>query len=138
MDLGHWNYHSEFDPTEWYGFIYRISELDTGREYIGKKQFTRLRRKVIKNRKNRKHIRSESDWREYTGSSNELNAAIALKGKSNYRFDIVSLHKSKGSLHYAEVQRQVNEDVLRVLLPTGERKYFNKAINSVKFLPPLD
>lgn len=138
MDIGHWEFQHEFNPSEWYGFIYRITELDTGREYIGKKQFTKLRRKVIKNRKNKKHVRSESDWREYTGSSTELNEAIIAKGKLNYKFEILTLHKSKGSLHYAEVQRQINEDVLRTKLPSGQRKYFNKAINSVKFLPPIE
>lgn len=138
MDIGHWEFQHEFDSTEWYGFIYRITELDTGREYIGKKQFTKLRRKTIKNRKNKKHIRSESDWREYTGSSTELNDAITAKGKSNYKFEILSLHKTKGSLHYAEVQQQISEDVLRALLPSGQRKYFNKAISSVKFLPPVE
>lgn len=138
MDIGHWEYQNEFNPAEWYGFIYRITEIDTGREYIGKKQFTKLRRKVIKNRKNKKHVRSESDWRDYTGSSVELNESIQTKGKSNYKFEIQSLHKTKGSLHYAEVHRQITEDVLRAKLPSGDRKYFNKCINSVKFLPPAE
>lgn len=38
MDIGHWQFKYEFDPAEWYGFVYRITELDTGREYIGKKK----------------------------------------------------------------------------------------------------
>lgn len=136
MDIGHWEFPHEFNPDEWFGFIYRITEIDTGREYIGKKQFTKLRRKTIKNRVNKKHVRSESDWRTYTGSSTELNEAIAKKDLTNYKFEIQSLHKTKGSLHYAEIKTQITEEVLRAVLPNGQRKYFNKCINSVRFLPP--
>ena len=134
---GHWKFDKEFDPAEWFGFIYRITELDTGRMYIGKKNFTKLRRKVVKGRKNRKHERKTSDWMTYTGSSSYLNEEIEKKGKDNYLFEIESLHKTKGSLHYAEIQKQVNEDVLRAKMDDGvTRKYFNRAINSVRFLPP--
>lgn len=137
MDTGHWQCKFQFNPVEWFGFIYRITELDTGREYIGKKQFTKLKRKKIKGRKNRKHIRSDSNWMEYTGSSNELNEAIEKNGKDKYQFEIISLHKTKGSLAYAEVRRQILENVLCKRLDDGiTRKYYNKYINAVKFLPP--
>jgi Putative endonuclease segE, GIY-YIG domain/NUMOD3 motif len=136
MDTGHWIFFEEFNEEEWFGFIYKIYELDTGREYIGKKQFTKIRRKVIAGRKNRKVIKSQSDWKTYTGSSIELNEQIKLKGLDNYKFEILSLHTSKGSLHYAEVRTQITEDVLRTKMENGQRKYFNKVINGVKFLPP--
>lgn len=139
MDIGHWQCKFEFNPDNWFGFIYRITELDTGREYIGKKQFTKLKRKKVKGRKNRKHIRSTSDWRIYTGSSNELNASILLNGIDRYKFEIISLHKTKGSLAYAEVKRQIFENVLCQRLDDGvTRKYFNKYINAIKFIPPAD
>lgn len=137
-DLGHWICYVDFDPDQWFGFIYKITEKNTGKEYIGKKQFTKLRRKAIKGRKNKKHIRTSSDWQSYTGSSNELNEQISIKGKDNYKFEIISLHKTKGSLHYAEVRSQITEDVLRAKLPDGTRKFYNKIINGVKFLPPED
>jgi Putative endonuclease segE, GIY-YIG domain len=136
MNYGHWEFPHEFDVDEWFGFIYRITELDTNRLYLGKKQFSKYRRKKIKGRKNRKKIVSSSDWEVYTGSSVELNAQIALKGKHNYRFEIVSLHKTRGSLHYAEVRAQITEDVLRVRFDDGTRKYYNKIINATKFFPP--
>ena len=85
--FGHWIFPIEFDHTEWFGFIYRITELSTGREYLGKKQFGKLQRKVIKGRKNRKHIHSESNWKEYTGSSIHLNEQIELNTKDNYKFE---------------------------------------------------
>jgi len=137
MDIGHWECTFTFNPDEWFGFVYRVIELDTGREYIGKKQFTKVKRKVIKGRQNRKHIKSESNWKTYTSSSTHLNEVITQKGKDNYRFQIQSLHKTKGSLHYAEIVAHVTEDVLRAYLADGvTRKYFNRNINGVKFIPP--
>jgi len=138
MDLGHWEFPHEFDSSEWFGFIYRIVEVSTGREYIGKKQFFSNRTKAVKGRKNRKHFKKESDWRTYTSSSKELNLSITTYGKENYRFLIVSLHKTKGSLHYREVEMQVTEDVLRTRLPCGTRKYYNGNISAVKFYPPSE
>ena len=137
-DTGHWNFPHEFDPSDWIGFIYRITELDTLREYVGKKSFFSNRSKVVKGRKNRKHFKKNSDWKSYTGSSTQLNEMIAKKGMDNYKFEIESLHKTKGSLHYAEVRLQVSEDVLRATLPNGGRKYYNGHIAAVKFLPPLE
>ena len=139
MDYGHWKFTFDFDPNDWFGFIYRITELDTKREYIGKKQFTKVRRKTVKNRKNKKHVRSDSDWRTYTGSSNELNEQISLKGIDNYKFEIQSLHKKRGYLFYAEVKLQISEDVLREKLENSNtKKYYNKMISGVKFIPPSD
>lgn len=138
MDFGHWEFPYEFDPNEWFGFIYRITELHTGRQYVGKKQFHSNRTKVVKGRKNRKHYKKESDWKKYTGSSQELNKAIEEHGKENYKFQIESLHKTKGSLHYQEVVVQITEDVLRVRMPDGTRKYYNGHISAVKFIPPVE
>lgn len=139
MDTGHWFTSIDFNPNDWFGFIYRITEIDTGRQYIGKKQFTKIRSKTITGRKNRKRIVSESDWRSYTGSSTELNQMIFSKGKDNYIFVIESLHKTRGSLHYAEIDLQIKEDVLRSLLADGQtRKFYNRHINAVKFLPPKE
>jgi len=136
MDLGHWEFPHEFNVEDWFGFIYRITELNTGREYVGKKQFHSNLTKAVKGRKNRKHFKKESTWRKYTSSSIELNKSIELYGKDNYKFLIVSLHKTKGSLHYREVEIQVTEDVLRTRLPSGIRKYYNGNISAVKFYPP--
>jgi len=137
MDLGHWEFPHEFNIEEWFGFIYRIVEINTGREYIGKKQFYSNLTKAVKGRKNRKHYKKESNWRTYTSSSTELNKSIELYGKDNYKFLIVSLHKTKGSLHYREVEIQIMEDVLRTRLPSGIRKYYNGNISAVKFYPPI-
>jgi len=136
LELGHWEFDSEFDINDWFGFIYRITNKTTGREYVGKKQFFALRTKAVAGRKNRKHFKKESDWKKYTGSSINLNDDIERLGKENFKFEIVSLHKTKGSLHYREVEIQVFDNVLREKLPSGERKYYNGHIAAVKFIPP--
>lgn len=136
MDLGNWTFDSDFNIEDWFGFLYRITELHSGKEYIGKKQFFSHRTKVVKDRKNRKHYKKESDWKQYTGSSADLNKAIELYGKENYKFEILSLHKSKGSLHYSEVETQILENVLKEKLADGSKKYYNRQIAGVKFIPP--
>jgi len=136
MDLGHWEYPGEFDIKEWFGFIYRIIEKDTGMHYIGKKQFHSYLKKTIKGKKNKKLVIKENDWKSYTSSSVRLNTEIESKGIVNYVFLIESLHKTRGSLFYAEVKRQISENVLTEKLDNGERKYYNGVISGVKFIPP--
>lgn len=133
---GHWLYPIDIDISQWFGFVYRIVEKDTTKHYIGKKQFHSYSKKRIKGRVNRKTITSESNWKLYTGSSTQLNENIALKGKDNYSFIIETLHETRGSLFYAEVERQITENVLRETLEDGTRKYYNGHIAGVKFIPP--
>jgi len=136
MNNGHWQYPIEIDAQEWFGFVYRIIELNTGREYIGKKQLKMYTKKKIKDRKNRKTVIKESAWRKYTGSSTELNTRIKEHGMSNYCFLIESLHKTRGTLFYSEVEKHVMNDVLRARMEDGVPKFFNKNISGVKFIPP--
>ena len=139
MDAGHWNFPHEFIISEWFGFIYRITEISTGREYIGKKQFFQYLKKAVKGKVNKRSVKKESDWKSYTSSSVHVNNAIIECGKENYIFAIESLHKTRGSLVYAEVRCQILEDVLRIKLEDGiTPKYFNRQIGGVKFIPPAE
>lgn len=137
-ETGHWVFPHDFEQGDWFGFLYRITELPTGMEYVGKKQFGRHLRVKVKGRTNKKKVTKESDWRTYTGSSIRLNEAIKINGIDKYRFEIISLHKTRASLVYAEVRLQIIEEVLRSKLPDGSRKYYNGLIASVKFIPPDD
>ena len=136
MDTGHWEFPHNFEIDDWFGFLYRITEISTGMEYVGKKQLHQHLRKTVKGRKNKKKVIKESDWKTYMGSSVRLNTSIATNGKDNYRFEIISLHKTRASLVYAEVKLQIMEDVLRTRLPNGARKSYNGLISGIKFLPP--
>lgn len=136
MDLGHWIFPYEFNADEWFGFIYRITEKSTGKLYYGKKQFHQHLRRAVKGKKNKRRIKKESDWKTYTSSSTHINELIKIKGKDDFLFEIVSLHKTRASLVYAEVFIQITEDVLRAKLPDGTRKFYNGMVSGIKFLPP--
>ena len=61
-------------PEKAIGFVYEITNITNGKKYIGKKLF-HFSKPTQKNLKKRK-IKVESNWREYTGSNNELNTDI--------------------------------------------------------------
>jgi hypothetical protein len=138
MDKGHWEFPHDFIIDEWFGFIYRITEIATGKEYIGKKQFHSYCRKAVKGKKRKKMVITENDWKTYTSSSTHINTAINTHGKTAFKFEIESLHATRGSLVYAEVRYQVIEDVLRARMSDGTRKYFNGIISGVKYLPAVE
>ena len=55
-------------PEEYQGFVYQITELDTNKKYIGKKNFWKPKTlPITKTRKRRVRTRIESDWRQYYG-----------------------------------------------------------------------
>jgi hypothetical protein len=121
-DFGHWNI-TEI-PESAYGFIYKITNLDNNKSYIGKKQMKSVKKMPpLKGRKNKRHKEVETDWRTYTGSSNELNADIEKYGKENFKFDILLFCNSKWELAYYESKIQFQLDVL------VSENYYNGIIN---------
>ena len=111
-----WYYNEEaFEetPEEYQGFVYMITELDTGKKYIGKKFFWKP--KILpktKTRKRRIKTRVESDWRKYYGSSVEVKSLVEEKGVDNYKRDILYLCRTKGECSYYEAKLQFQYDVL--------------------------
>lgn len=122
-DLGHWCCDINV-PVDTYGFIYCIENNASGRKYIGKKQiYKKLKRKPLKGRKNKRHFVTESDWKEYTSSSNEVNDDITKHGKNNFKFKILQLCQSKWELAYYEAKLQFENNVLL------DESYYNGIIN---------
>ena len=111
-----WTYNDkEFDetPEEYQGFVYEITELDTGMKYIGKKFFWKPKKlPVTKTRKRAVRSRSESDWRKYYGSSTEVKLLVEKKGPDNFKREILRLCKTKGECSYYEMKYQFERDVL--------------------------
>ena len=111
-----WYYNNEpYDstPEDFQGFVYVITELDTNKKYIGKKNFWKPKiLPVTKTRKRRVRKRVESDWREYYGSSKEVVALVESKGNNNYKREILRLCKTKGEMSYFEAKLQFENDVL--------------------------
>lgn len=117
-------------PEGYFGFIYKITNIITGRSYIGKKQFLSYRSKKVKGKIRKKRYTKESDWKNYWGSCEELLAEIKESGTQNFRREIVKFCKTKGELTYSEVELQIKSDCLTALLEDGTRAYYNSNIMS--------
>ena len=111
-----WYYKNEqfnTTPEEFQGFVYLITEIDTDKKYIGKKNFWKPKiLPITKTRKRRVRTRTESDWREYFGSSQEVQQLVESKGEDNYKREILKLCKTKGEMSYYEAKLQFEHDVL--------------------------
>lgn len=111
-----WFYENEeyAGPTEeLVGFVYIITELETGKKYVGKKLFWSTRKlPPLKGKKRRRTVVKESDWRDYFGSSEELKSLVESNGGDKYHREILHLCKSKGAMSYLELKEQVERDVL--------------------------
>lgn len=97
-------------PENIIGFVYKIINLQTGRQYIGKKLFTFSRKKSVKGK--RKRFRVESDWREYYGSNKELLHDVATLGPEHFERIILRLCETKGQCSYYESKLQFELGVL--------------------------
>lgn len=103
----------EDTPEEYQGFVYQITELDTGKKYIGKKFFWRPKTlPKTKTRKRRVKTRVESDWKSYYGSSKEVQQIVEDKGSDSFKREILRLCKTKGECSYYEAKLQFEFDVL--------------------------
>lgn len=100
-------------PEQYQGFVYEITELDTGKKYIGKKNFWKPKTlPITKSRKRRVKTRVESDWRSYFGSSKEVLVLVEQKGEINYKREILRFCETKGEMSYYEAKEQFARDVL--------------------------
>lgn len=121
-----WYYNNEqFDstPEEFQGFVYLITEIDTNKKYIGKKNFWKPKiLPITKKRKRRVRARVESDWKTYTGSSEKVTTLVESRGLDKFKREILRLCKTKGEMSYYEAKLQFEYDVLL------SDEYFNEFI----------
>jgi len=87
-------------PQSSIGFVYKITQLSTGKKYIGKKLLTKSASKSVKGVK--KRVRKESDWKDYWSSSPDLKELISSVGYEDFTREILVFAKTKGSLLYLE------------------------------------
>lgn len=111
-------------PGEYIGFVYLITNTTNNRKYIGKKlaQATKTR-PPLKGKTRKRRTTVESNWREYWGSSDNLNADVQALGPDKFTREILFLCTSKAELSYLEAKEQF----LRGVLETDE--YYNGIIN---------
>lgn len=120
-----WLYQGQtFDsiPEGYIAFVYKITNLNDGRMYIGKKLFYFTRTKTIKGK--RKKISEESDWKEYWSSSEELKTDVKTLGESKFTREILHLCKNKGTASYIEAREQFANEVLE-----NPDKWYNAIIS---------
>ena len=112
------------DIGDYYGFVYRITNTITQRSYIGRKYFVQKR----KPKGAKRRVTSESDWKKYYGSSDELKQDIREIGRDNFKREIISLHTSLGKVNYEETKQRFLNNVLMEALDDGTPKYYNSNI----------
>jgi hypothetical protein len=93
-----------------YGFIYLITDRETGKKYIGKKLFWSRKTKQVKKKKKRTLV--ESDWKKYYGSNLELIAEVDKRGRDKFKREVLHLCRSKGECNYWEAYEQFTRNVL--------------------------
>ena len=107
-----------------FGFVYRITNIQTGKQYIGRKYFIQKR----KPKGGKRRVTSESDWKKYYGSSPELKADISTYGKENFSREILSLHSTLGRTNYEETRQLFLHNVLTEKLTDDTPAYYNSNI----------
>ena len=117
---------SSDDINSFFGFVYRITNLQTGKQYIGRKYFVQKRKP--RSGKSKRRVTSESDWKKYYGSSPELKADVKQFGRENFKREILSLHESLGKVNYEETKQLFLNNVLQETLGDGSPKYYNSNI----------
>ena len=112
------------DIGDYYGFVYRITNTSTQKSYIGRKYFYQKR----KPRGGKRRVTSESDWKRYYGSSDELKRDIREIGRTSFRREILSLHTTLGKVNYEETKQLFLNNVLMESLDDGTPMYYNSNI----------
>ena len=106
-----------FDPEEhsyqnYAGFVYVITDLSNQKKYIGKKLFWKIEKKrPLKGRVNKRHIKKDSDWKDYFGSSETVQMLVEQHGRERFKRELIRLCKTKGEMTYFEMKEQIDKKV---------------------------
>ena len=112
------------DINDFFGFVYCITNIQSGKRYIGRKYFQQKR----KPRGGKRRVTSESDWKKYYGSSDELSADRKLLGNAAFKREILSLHTRLGDVNFEETKQLFLHNVLTETLDGKTPLYYNSNI----------
>ena len=125
-----------------WGFIYCITNRDTGKKYIGKKQMLLWDGPAGGYKcTNRRDPRFDpkawvpNNWELYTGSCIPLNNDMF--NLWDWKFEVLKLSYTKLELHLDEVNEMVSRNVLESLDANGQYEYYNSNIASLEFRAPF-
>jgi hypothetical protein len=133
-----------FVPSQYEGYIYMTTNLETGRSYIGKKNFfhktnVKLGKKELANlpvtrgrTKQTKLVIKPSDWKTYYGSSQEIKEDLKKYPKDKFVRVLLKLCKTKKELTYYEnkylFQYGVLEDPKKWINDNIQGRFYSKDI----------
>jgi len=111
-------------PEEFVGFVYEIIEKNTNKKYIGIKKFWKIiKYPPLKGKKNKRHKKVETDWKEYNSSNKILQKKIKNNPK-NYDKRIIHACNSITEMKCLEAHIQLTYYI------KGEwNKLYNQMIN---------
>lgn len=109
--------------TDYYGFTYKITNLETGKYYIGKKAFFHNKKKKLTKKElaeqtgpGRKATtrvdKVDSGWQSYWGSSKDLLADVKQLGEDKFERVILTFANNKKQLTYYELEAQIRSNAL--------------------------
>ena len=110
-------------PENCVGFVYKITNIQTGKFYIGKKSlYSNIKKKLTKKelseysgpgrKPTKKLVTSESNWMDYWGSNKGILQEIKDLGTDSFRKEILKFCFNKKQLTYWEVHYQCINEVL--------------------------
>ena len=110
-------------PPNCVGFVYKITNIRTGKFYIGRKSlFSNVKKKLTKAELNLqtgpgrkptlKRVISESNWLDYWGSNKTILQEIKDNGLADFRKEILKFCFNKKQLTYWELHYQCINEVL--------------------------
>ena len=111
-------------PEDCEAFVYLITNTTNNRKYVGKKlaKFKKTR-PPLKGRINKRRSKVESDWRDYWGSSDQLQEDVNQIGEDKFTREILYYCPSRGVASYLEAREQFERRVLE------KDEYYNGIIN---------
>ena len=111
-------------PEDCEAFVYLITNTTNDRKYVGKKlaKFKKTR-PPLKGRINKRRSKVESDWRNYWGSSDQLQEDVNQIGEDKFTREILYYCPSRGVASYLEAREQFERRVLE------KDEYYNGIIN---------
>jgi len=119
------------------GFIYEITERESGKKYIGKKMLVKRTKRKVKSKNGvsrNKIVWKESDWRGYYGSSPTLMERVS-SGKYKYDREILLFCNGKADLMYYETKYQMDKNVI------FDDNYYNQMLHircTAKGITPIE
>ena len=111
-------------PEDCEAFVYLITNTTNDRKYVGKKlaKFKKTR-PPLKGRINKRRSKVETDWRDYWGSSDQLQEDVNQIGEDKFTREILYYCPSRGVASYLEAREQFERRVLE------KDEYYNGIIN---------